>query len=375
MYKIQEFSQKTGISKRMLRYLEEQKVLIPIRKENDYRLYDDKHLEEIHWIQFWQKLGFSLVQIKTLKNLPVIKFEDLLETILISKIDDLKAQSNQISNIRKVIKKIREIDPQQLDMRNHFSTLESLTSDTREEFISMLFNHERIVYGKFPELDLKLDKLAELMKENQIQLDIISCDIMKMGEAITHLPASEIIVWERKSDYSFFCAAMPESLLHENFYDKFEQDLRHSLQKSLNDCFYFAELSEAGRFFDVRDILQVNASNEITFRLSFKIPQGHQTFECFIFIPFHFVHAARGGLNGETSVLGRSLQRSFVELTDEQILKKTKTISNQKYLLTALLADESTRYRMFSVLTSEAKENVTKELSNLMTDIQDAWSD
>ncbi len=71
MFKIQEFSERTGISKRMLRYLEEQGLLIPERRENDYRLYTAEHLSEIRWILFWQRLGFSFVQIKSILHLSI----------------------------------------------------------------------------------------------------------------------------------------------------------------------------------------------------------------------------------------------------------------------------------------------------------------
>ncbi len=47
MFKIQEFSKKTVVSKRRLRYLEDQSLLIPDRSDNEYRIYLAHHLDEI----------------------------------------------------------------------------------------------------------------------------------------------------------------------------------------------------------------------------------------------------------------------------------------------------------------------------------------
>jgi len=198
MFKIQEFSKITGISKRMLRYLEDQGLLIPDRNDNDYRVYHANHLEEIRWIQFWQRLGFSLIQIKTLKTLPPEKFEAQLEDLLTKKIEELSKHSQQLLTIKHVIKKIRAQEP--IDIQNDIETLESWTFTTREDFLSQI-----------------------------------------------------------------------------------------------------------------------------------------------------------------------------TELTEDQILKKTRAIPNQEYLLTALLADSETRSKMFSVLTPAAKDLVTKDIAKLVKKLQDAW--
>jgi MerR family copper efflux transcriptional regulator len=138
MFKIQEFSKKTGISKRMLRYLEDQGLLIPDRTDNDYRVYKMKHLEEIRWIQFWQRLGFSLIQIKTLKTLPPGKFEGPLEELLTKKTEELTKYAEQLSNIKQVIKKIRAQEP--IDIQKDIETLESWTFTTREDFFSQVMD-------------------------------------------------------------------------------------------------------------------------------------------------------------------------------------------------------------------------------------------
>lgn len=51
MLKISEFSKQSNFSIRMLRYLEEQGLLVAIRKDNNYRFYNKSQLEEAREIK------------------------------------------------------------------------------------------------------------------------------------------------------------------------------------------------------------------------------------------------------------------------------------------------------------------------------------
>ena len=68
--KISELSQITGVSPRMLRYFEQQGLLVPDRKDNDYRFYSTKHREQVIQIREWQRLGLTLNEIKKLSEKP-----------------------------------------------------------------------------------------------------------------------------------------------------------------------------------------------------------------------------------------------------------------------------------------------------------------
>jgi MerR family Zn(II)-responsive transcriptional regulator of zntA len=377
MFKIQEFSQKTGVSKRMLRYLEDQGLLMPSRKGNDYRIYQSHHLEEIRWIQFWQRLGFSLLQIKSLKNLSPSKFEGQLEELLERKKQELASHSTQVSTIRGVIKKIRDLDQcgSQLDLRKDFNSVETWTASVRDEFFTQIINQDRVVYGKFPEMESVVDSTISQMKTASFNLSVKSCEIMKVGGALQQLPSTEVIVWERKSDYTYFFAAIPENILSEDFADHFEDSLYSAYQVAIDSAFYPGKMHQVGRLFNARDILQISASHEITFRCTLTLKWNDNLYDFFTFVPFQFVHASRNGLSHESSGLGRTLQKSVLELTDEQILDKTKQIPNQDYLITAFLVDAETRHKMFNVLSAEAKQSVMKDMAALVEGIRTSWSD
>ncbi len=51
MIKIKDFSNVTGFSIRMLRYLEERGVLIPDRDQSNYRVYSSEQVKDAIWIK------------------------------------------------------------------------------------------------------------------------------------------------------------------------------------------------------------------------------------------------------------------------------------------------------------------------------------
>ena len=68
MIRIKDFSNETGFSIRMLRYLEEVGVLIPKRDQNNYRVYTQDQIDQAHWIKKLQNLGLQLKEIEDLKG-------------------------------------------------------------------------------------------------------------------------------------------------------------------------------------------------------------------------------------------------------------------------------------------------------------------
>ena len=65
MYSIHEMSQKSGVSKRALRYYDQIGLLHPKTiKENGYRLYGDQEVTKLQEILLYKYLGFSLQEIK-----------------------------------------------------------------------------------------------------------------------------------------------------------------------------------------------------------------------------------------------------------------------------------------------------------------------
>ena len=70
MLRIGEFSKLAHVTVKTLRYYEEEKLLIPISKDdyNGYRYYDTNQLEILSLIKSYQQLGFSIDEIKRIIN-------------------------------------------------------------------------------------------------------------------------------------------------------------------------------------------------------------------------------------------------------------------------------------------------------------------
>jgi len=70
MQKIKNFSEQSGFSIRMLRYLEDMEILTPSRSEKNYRVYAEDLLPKALKIKELQDLGFQLREIKSLEKIP-----------------------------------------------------------------------------------------------------------------------------------------------------------------------------------------------------------------------------------------------------------------------------------------------------------------
>ena len=82
-YLIGEFSEISGISKRMLRHYDKLDLFGPValNEENGYRYYSENQMVELRKIQFLKDLGFTLTAIKDLMNKPldIDSFKELLK--------------------------------------------------------------------------------------------------------------------------------------------------------------------------------------------------------------------------------------------------------------------------------------------------------
>ena len=103
-YKIGELSQCTGFSIQTLRYYEKEKLIIPKgRTDSGYRLYSRDTLNELKLIQHLKQLGFSLSEIRELKDMcdsPTAKTADVKEKA--------KVKLAQINEKIQVIMSIKE---------------------------------------------------------------------------------------------------------------------------------------------------------------------------------------------------------------------------------------------------------------------------
>ncbi|MGZ3775092.1 MAG: hypothetical protein ACXVCN_15315 [Bdellovibrio sp.] len=300
-----------------------------------------------------------------------MQIEEQLENLLQKKKEEFSFQSVQMANIRNLINKIKA-NEKSIDIRKDFQDIQGWTTSARENFLSQVVDSVRVVYGKFPELDKFLSIFEFRMSEIDFPAEILSCDIMKLGEAGNQMGAVEVTVLERKSDYSHFFAAFPESILFEERTEKIEEAILESFEYSLNEVFYDSKLEFTTRLFCAQDIQQFLAPREIVFRCLLRMV-GLPDHCISLLIPFSFVHASRTVGNSELSMLSRILQKSIIQLSEEQILRKTKDISNENYLLTALLAEPKTRQLMFKNLTPTARDHVSLDMVKLVENIRRSW--
>ena len=66
MYSIKTIAEKTGKTSRAIRYYEQLGILAPdMRTESGYRMYSDRAVFQVEWIDKLNRLGFSLPDIKS----------------------------------------------------------------------------------------------------------------------------------------------------------------------------------------------------------------------------------------------------------------------------------------------------------------------
>lgn len=99
LYKIGDFSKKTGLSIRTLRYYNSIDLLIPAEIDlfTGYRYYSDKQLEKVKIINELKDVGFSLEEIKE-------NWDNFNDSLMIKKRNQL------LSDIDIINEKIRKID-------------------------------------------------------------------------------------------------------------------------------------------------------------------------------------------------------------------------------------------------------------------------
>lgn len=105
---IGEFSKKTGISKRMIRFLDDKKILEPIRcdNQNGYRYYEESQIQTAMNIRILQEYGFSLREIqKIFDEYPTgVEFLELLKN------QEVKLRKESDEKISQLLRLKRFID-------------------------------------------------------------------------------------------------------------------------------------------------------------------------------------------------------------------------------------------------------------------------
>lgn len=108
MITIKDFSEKTGFSVRMLRYLEEFDLLKPSRGDNNYRYYQADQIESARKMRQMQNLGFQLNEIKLLLDSHWEKQVLLIESVFKREKEIAETQSELLPRLLELMKECEE---------------------------------------------------------------------------------------------------------------------------------------------------------------------------------------------------------------------------------------------------------------------------
>lgn len=147
-----------GISKDTLRYYDNLGILKPdINKQNGYRCYSQKHLDQLNLILLTKDLDISLSDIKeTIESEELCEYKELItkqESMIEEKIEELKKKHSQLKNLNKIIKTIENYE-NEYDF-NKISIYESTYKFYGVEIKKMLEKENSIKYVEYLDENLK----------------------------------------------------------------------------------------------------------------------------------------------------------------------------------------------------------------------------
>lgn len=101
VWKINEVSKLSGVSKRTLQYYDDEGILPVKRSKNNYRLYDDETMEKLWKILWYKEMGFDLKEIK------LISEGMKQETVIEEKVNKINNTLSVLEEQKKVIEYIQ----------------------------------------------------------------------------------------------------------------------------------------------------------------------------------------------------------------------------------------------------------------------------
>lgn len=163
--KIGEFSELTGISKRMLRHYDKLGIFSPVTldQENGYRYYNTNQIEDLQKIQFLRRFGFTLAEVKGLLS-GSVDVKDFLE-ILKDREQQLSVESDELkSNLMLVKRTIMYLENEPLQ---RFPSLNQLLNI---EGSMAMQNQKQTSSNEMKSLmnrDLFMEKMEEVFSKDQ----------------------------------------------------------------------------------------------------------------------------------------------------------------------------------------------------------------
>lgn len=246
MIKIKDFSSETGFSIRMLRYLEEVGVLIPVRDQSNYRVYSAEHIKDAIWIKGLQNLGIQLKEIETLK------------------VNDPKLHLKTLKNVLQREQEIAEIKSETIPVLKSMIDFLIAKETTIQEYYKNEIpkNRKMKTLGgveKFQRTAYNISILRKIYEDHltiDANIDLITTDLMKFSE------------WFNECDYvPMVFSVLNESSfvfgkdINQSFIDGYEQAWKKFLP-----AMGFIRLED----FSKDDVAQLMGPHDIVIRSIFK---------------------------------------------------------------------------------------------------------
>lgn len=124
---INEVEQLVGLSKKSIRYYEENGLLKPIRNhENDYRIYQDEDIHKLKVIKFLRELGVPIRELKLLNENQMT-----LEECMIDRIKKIEAEEENYQKVKNMCMEIKNTNTSfhDIDITKYFCHINKLNKE------------------------------------------------------------------------------------------------------------------------------------------------------------------------------------------------------------------------------------------------------
>jgi len=108
MFKRKQIADATGLNSETIRFYETKQLLSPQRDSNGYRIYNERDLERVIFINHAKKLGFSLAETKELLDLAPSEQQHAHDKVAI-KIAELEAKIAELSAIKNALQNLSNV--------------------------------------------------------------------------------------------------------------------------------------------------------------------------------------------------------------------------------------------------------------------------
>lgn len=248
--KIKDFAEMTGYSIRMLRYLEEVGLIVPLREGNNYRVYKEEQVGQAKWIKQLQDLGIQLKEIEQLQNFNSDDQIKLLKNVLLREQEVAELKSETIPELKEVIDYL---------VQNKSTLQAALTAERKPARKMKTTGGEE----KFQRTAFSIPILKSIYEDHithHSDVELIATDLMKFLQWVDNIDyAPDVFSILNESSFVF----------GKNLTDKFLQGYEEAWSKFL-PAMGFQKLEE----FLKADVQQLMGPHDIVIRTTFKLNES-----------------------------------------------------------------------------------------------------